>query len=162
MGRILGHGQKGDAMATAFEAGLAAGSAPACGPAPTIIVYGQNGVTMGAGTLANSVIEAAGFRNLAAELGFSGMTPFPLELLVQNRPDAIILSNPVATTPALADQISTHPAIRALEGSRRGYFVPDAAWSCGGPFTLEALNALRRLRAEISPCNGKQGDGSPQ
>jgi iron complex transport system substrate-binding protein len=152
MGDVLGQRQKADAMAAAFETELAA-ETPACEPAPTIIAYGQNGVALGSGTLADSVVKAAGFRNLAAELGYVGMTPFQLELLVNNRPDAIVLSRPLAGAPALADQAGQHPAIRAAGGRR--VFVPDAAWSCGGPFTLEAVKALRVLREEIAPCDGK-------
>lgn len=159
MGRILGHPEKSEAMAAAFDAGLAAAKAPACGTAPTILAYGQNSVAVGADTLAHSVMEAAGFRNLAAELGYSGMTPFPLELLVTSRPDAIILSKPLAGAPALADQITQHPAVQSL--SSRRIFLPEAAWTCGGPFTLEAVKTLRLLRDEIAPCTNQTGTAVP-
>jgi iron complex transport system substrate-binding protein len=151
MGTVLGHEESADAMAAAFETELTT-AAPACGPAPTIIAYGQNGVALGSGTLADSIMKAAGFRNLAAKLGYAGMTPFPLELLVKNKPDAIVLSKPLAGAPALADLTIAHPALHALGAGRSGVFVPDAAWSCGGPFTLEAVKVLRRLREEIAPC----------
>ncbi len=159
MGTVLGQQEKADAMADAFEAELT-NAAPACAPAPTIIAYGQNGVAWGSGTLANSIMKAAGLRNLAADLGYTGMTPFPLELLVQSKPDAVVLSKPLAGAPALANLITVHPALRALGAEHRGVFVPDAAWSCGGPFTLEAVKALRRLREEITPC-GKPADEPP-
>ena len=58
-------------------------------PRPTAVIFGQNGVATGAGTLADSVLKAAGFRNLAAERGFSGMAPYPLELLIIDRPDVV-------------------------------------------------------------------------
>jgi iron complex transport system substrate-binding protein len=46
---VLGQEERADAMAAAFEAELTTAN-PACGPAPTIIAYGQNGVALGSGT----------------------------------------------------------------------------------------------------------------
>jgi iron complex transport system substrate-binding protein len=103
-------------------------------------------VATGAGTLADSVLKAAGFRNLAAERGFTGMTPYPLELLVIDRPDVVLLSAGVQDAPALADQVTRHPAIAASGAVAATGEVPRGSWSCGAPFTLEAVRALRALR----------------
>ena len=78
----------------------------------------DGGAQIVAGEIAHA--RAAGLRNIAAELGYVGMAPFPLELLVEKRPDIIVLPEPLADTPALADLIALHPAIRALgEGTLR-------------------------------------------
>lgn len=150
MGAILGHRHKADAMAKAFEVKLDALRRPVGKNAPTAIIYGQNGVVVGSGTLADSVLRAAGFRNLAAEMGYSGMRPFPLELVVQSHPDLVLLSPPYADAPALADQIAKNPAIRALGTGRSSTIVPKGSWACGGPFTIKALDALSRLRDRIA------------
>jgi iron complex transport system substrate-binding protein len=152
MGEILHREAKADEVATRFESGLAAVKASVCGPAPTAIVYGQNGITQGAGTLGDSVMRAAGLKNLAAELGYAGMVPFPLELLIEHRPDIVILPRQLSTAPSLADLTLKDPALRALKGTRFGHFVPEGAWSCGGPFVLEAVKALTRIRQQVSPC----------
>src|SRR6185312_9434445 len=115
MGHILHREAKAEAVATNFETGLNAIKASVCGPAPTAIAYGQNGISQGAGTLADSVMRAAGLRNLAAELGYSGMAPFPLELLIEHRPDIVILPEQLSEAPSLADLSLNNPALRALK-----------------------------------------------
>lgn len=152
MGSLIGQEAKAEDIASAYERDLAALRARQCPAKPTAIAYEQNGIVLGAGTLPDSVITAAGLTNLAAELGYSAMTPLPLERLVSNEPDIVIVSEPLADAPALADQIAHHPALRALQSSRIGAFVPRGAWACGGPFVLEAVRALTELREEIASC----------
>jgi iron complex transport system substrate-binding protein len=98
-------------------------------------------------------MRAAGLKNLAAELGYAGMAPFPLELLIEHRPDVVILPEQLSEAPSLADLTLKDPALRALKGTRFGHFVPEGAWSCGGPFVLEAVKALARVRQQVSPCS---------
>ncbi|WP_246658738.1 ABC transporter substrate-binding protein [Mesorhizobium sp. J18] len=155
MGEILGREGRAERMATEFERELQSAENAACEPVPTAIAYDQNGVALGAGTLADSVLKAAGFRNLAAESGIHGMAPFPLELLVSLKPDVVIVPRSLSDAPSLADQIPRHPAIGALKESRIGTFVPRASWACGGPFTIEAVRALRTLRKDVAPCAEK-------
>ena len=157
MGAILGEEAGAEAMATTFERDRSTLTVPDGEPRPTAVIYGQNGVATGAGTLADSVLEAAGFRNLAAERGFSGMAPYPLELLITDRPDVVLLSAGIDEAPALADQVTRHPAIAASGAKAAIGIVPRGSWSCGGPFTLEAVRALRLLRDEILSKTGASG-----
>lgn len=152
MGRIAGRPAEAEALARGYELERAELEAGLCGEDPTLVAYEQNGIALGAGTLADAAIRAAGFRNLAADRGFEGMAPFPLEDLVASRPDVVVLPDVLAGTPALADQIADHPAIRAMPGTLTGRFVPRGAWSCGGPFVLEAVKALRAVRDRIVAC----------
>lgn len=158
MGAILGRDEAADEMAAAFTRALDETRASICGRDPTAIAYGQNGIALGAGTLADSVMQAAGFENLAATLGYSGMTPFPMELLVAHRPDVVITGTPIADAPSLADRIPEHPALDSLHDARVGPFVPRGAWNCGGPFVIEAVKALAKLRREIVPCDGGEAE----
>ena len=153
LGALIGQNAKAETIASAYERDLTALRARQCPMKPTAIAYEQNGVVLGEGTLADSVIDAAGLTNLAIELGYSAMTPLPLEELVSHQPDIVIVSEPMADAPALADQIAHHPALRALETSRIGAFVPRGAWACGGPFVIEAVRALTELREEIASCD---------
>lgn len=152
MGAVLGRTATAVAIATEFETSLAEVEKSACGAAPSALAYDQNGIAMGSGTLIDSAMKAAGLRNIAAELGYAGMAPFPLELLIQKRPQIIVLSEPLAETPALADQISSHPAIRALGQSSLRIILPRGAASCGGPFVMDAVRALRAARDRLVSC----------
>ena len=111
MGAILGQEARAEAVAGAYEAELKALSAAQAADSPTAIIYEQNGVVLGSGTLADSALKAAGFRNLAAERGYEGMAPYPLELLVRDRPDLVLLASPYPGGPSLAAQFVDHPPI---------------------------------------------------
>lgn len=157
MGAILGAGPKAEDLAQSFATDLARIEAGRCGADPTAIAYDQNGIAMGQGSLVDSAMRAAGLRNLAADLGYAGMAPFPLELLVETRPDIIVLPEPLADTPALADLIAAHPAIRALgEGTLRIH-LPRGSASCGGPFVIEAVKALAQARRRVVSCQATGG-----
>jgi len=157
MGAILGTEERAETLAASFEADLAAIEADRCGAAPTALAYDQNGIAMGMGSLTDSAMQAAGLRNLAAELGYSGMSPFPLELVVEHRPDIIILPEPLADSPALADLIAAHPAIRALGDQSLRIHLPRGAASCSGPFVIEAVKALAAARKRLVLCSGGPG-----
>lgn len=157
MGGILGQAARAEAIASAYEAELATFSATPAADAPTAIIYEQNGVVLGAGTLAGSVLKAAGFRNLAAERGYEGMVPYPLELLVRDRPDLVLLASPFPGAPSLADQFVEHPALASLKSLRRKGIAPRGSWSCAGPFTIEAVRALKTLREEMAAQRGAAG-----
>lgn len=152
MGRLIGNEAAADAAAQRFEADLKRLTAPACAERPLALIYEQNGVTLGAGTLADSALRLAGFRNLAAEAGIVGMGPLPLELLVKARPDVVIFSGFKDDGPALADQTMDHPAFAALPTGIFRDVLPPAALSCGAPEALAALAALRRLHDQITHC----------
>lgn len=156
MGALLGQGEQAEALASHFETELARIAADQCAPRPTALAYDQNGIALGAGTLADSVLKAAGFRNVAAEQGLQGIAPFPVETVVDIKPDVVILSSGYDDAPTLGAFVPRHPAIVALENTRVGTFVPPNSWSCGGPSVLDAIKALEDLRQEIAPCDDVQ------
>ncbi|WP_309085220.1 ABC transporter substrate-binding protein [Chelativorans sp.] len=152
MGALLGREERAEALARSFETELADIESRRCEARPTALAYEQAGVALGRGTLADSVLAAAGFRNLASEAGIEGMAPFPLELIVEQKPDIIITRAGEEDAPSLGARVPHHPALRAFSGTRIGPFVPRGAWSCGGPFVIQAVKALAALREEIAPC----------
>ncbi|MFC5585554.1 ABC transporter substrate-binding protein [Nitratireductor kimnyeongensis] len=153
MGALIGQEKRAETIADDFTRELEAIAAGQCGKAPTMIAYDQNGIASGRGTLADSVIRAAGFANLAAEMDIVGVAPFPLEQVITAQPDVINV-NVGHTAPTLGEYVPRHPAIAALPDTRIGAFVPEGSLSCGTPSVIEAVRALVALRAEIAPCPG--------
>ena len=149
MGALIGQPERGEEHARRFEAVLEDLSVEAGPDAPTIVLYGQNGVATGSDTLGDSVLAAAGLRNLAAENGLVGMAPYALERLIADRPDVVIVSRPYADAPALADLLPSHPAILAAALVVGSEDIPDGALGCAGPATLGALEVLRALRDDL-------------
>ncbi|MCB1427356.1 MAG: ABC transporter substrate-binding protein [Zhengella sp.] len=154
MGKLMQREQQADGLLADFDAQLAKAPDAAC-PAsfrPSLLVYGPNGVTEGAGTLPDTVIEAAGFRNLGAGPGTGGMAFVSLENVIAMQPDVILLPAADPAAPALAQKLFNHPALKA-SGARivRGAVDP-ALWTCGGPFTARAVTGLKQLRASLPGC----------
>ncbi|MDH3262527.1 MAG: ABC transporter substrate-binding protein [Paracoccaceae bacterium] len=139
---VLGRAEAGARMAEAFEAGLAALRAE---PGPRAALYDASGYTGGEHTLAGEILAAAGFRNVASEVGLEAGGFLPLELLILAAPDAVVTGE---TYPGAsrAEEILAHPALRGL--SRAGA-VSDADWVCGTPHLLGAIARLGAAREAL-------------
>jgi iron complex transport system substrate-binding protein len=143
MGQLLGRDQLARDMMARFDAGLVALHDNDDDKRPLGATYYGNGESSGTSTLVDEILAAAGWRNLAAELGIQGNGVLPLELLVMNRPDEVIGSEMYSDLPALAHQNYVHPALIAAVRTGMGVTtLPDRYSICGGPFTLEAVRRL--------------------
>lgn len=141
MGDLLGVPERAAALIAGMDATLAAPLPP--GPRPKALLYYANGYTSGTGTLADAVLVAAGYRNLAAEEGLAGLAHLPLERVVLDRPDLMILGQNYPS-PALAQRLLDHPALRGLGAARAR--VADNLWTCGTPLAAQAVAELRASR----------------
>lgn len=148
----VGEAAKGRALIREFEAEIAAvrRRADPGSPAPLAALYWANGYGSGPGTLANALVEAAGFRTLGRRLGIAGTGILPLETLVAAAPDVLILGR-LRGGAALAGAALDHPALaRGLAGAARAA-LPDKLWLCGTPpAAVSILRRLARLRAEVA------------
>jgi iron complex transport system substrate-binding protein len=142
MGALLGQPERAEALVAQMDAELVA-AAPE-GDAPAAILHYSASWTSGAGTLADEILTAAGYRNRAAELGLTGMAPLSLERLVLARPDVLIGGTTYAA-PALAQEVLRHPAARAIAPGGR-IVTDDRLWTCGTPLVAEAVRALAAAR----------------
>ncbi len=113
--------------------------------ARTIALYYANQLTSGKGTLAEDVVNHAGFVNLGEKLGIEGTQKLPLEQLVMAKPDLIAAHN-AYPTPALAYEAQLHPAFLATLNGKQPVDIPDKYWICGGPFTVDAVQFLAGQR----------------
>lgn len=146
IGAALGRDAQAAELTARFDAGLSA-IPPAATPAPRAALYYANGYTTGRGTLAQSILEAAGLRNLAAEAGIFGGAVLPLESLVLADPDIVVTGTPYPGA-SRSEEVLTHPALRALMEHRLSASVADPDWLCGTPAVLDAVARMAALRAE--------------
>ncbi|MFT3975087.1 MAG: ABC transporter substrate-binding protein [Amaricoccus sp.] len=144
MGDLLGNPDDARRLAEAMRTRLAElAPPPEPEPRPRAALYYANGYTSGADTLADAILAAAGYANVAAERGIAGLGSLPLELLVTERPELLVLGQDYPT-PALAQGILRHPVLRALETRRAS--VADNLWVCGTPLALDAVADLIAAR----------------
>lgn len=144
MARVLGREDEGAALIAEFDARLAALEAEA-GPRPRAALYHPNGYTLGGGTLADDILRAAGFRNLAAELGHRGGGTLPLEQLVMAAPDLLISAAPLPGA-SRSEAVLGHPALDTLRKGRAGLRITSPDWICGTPHVLNAVERLTEAR----------------
>lgn len=154
MGTVLGREEAANALITEFEAAMshiATTTAP-----PRAALYSANGYTSGQNSLAGQILEAAGFANIAAELGYSHSGVLPLELLAMADPDVVITTRPYER-PSRSEEILAHPVVSALSRRPDTSEMRDADWVCGTPHVLNAIQKLRHLhRDTTSPEEGSE------
>lgn len=116
---------------------------------PSAMLYYANGYTSGTGTLADEILELAGYTNAAIEAGYNWGQKMPLEVLALTDPDLVITSR---TYPggSRAEDVMTHPVVRAMKESRVNTVLSDQDWVCGTPFVLRAAERLAALRQEMA------------
>lgn len=147
--RAIGAEARGEQLIATFQAHLAAIPAPPPGPRPAAVLFESNGITSGPGTLPDAVMRAAGFDNLAARFDVGGVGRVSLELVVEARPDALIIGRLGQEYPSLAAQSLEHPALRRAVPRRAVTNMPDNLWICPIPAIAGAVEALARFRTRL-------------
>ncbi len=117
-------------------------------------VYQPNGFTTGKQSLVDDVLRLAGVANAAAQRGLASYANYPMELLIADAPDLLILDPQVYSGPSLAHAMLTHPALRNVyQGSQR-VEIPPQAWACGSHHVFAAIDLIRFAASEIVAPNG--------
>ncbi|WP_295046910.1 ABC transporter substrate-binding protein [uncultured Paracoccus sp.] len=137
MGELLGRNDAARTLLERFDADLTQARSPE--RRGRAALYYANGFTSGRDTLAGTILDAAGYDNVAGDYGVTTTTPLPMELLVMTRPDRLITG---AKWPGQSqgEAILDHPALAAL-GPAEGQ-VTDRDWVCGTPFLIRAIRSL--------------------
>jgi iron complex transport system substrate-binding protein len=115
----------------------------------TALVYAPNGYTGGKNTLKDEILTTAGWKNLASELGMEGYGNLPLEALLSQPPDLLILDDSTRNTNSLAQQLLNHPALRNLP-KHQTISLPTHLWLCATPTLIDAIEQLANLPESTS------------
>ncbi|MBO0741408.1 MAG: ABC transporter substrate-binding protein [Hyphomicrobiaceae bacterium] len=136
---------KGEALIAELDRRLSA-LVPPARPLPTALIYQVGGSVSGPGSLADAILAAAGLRNISASYRLSRGGQVPLESLVAEPPDLLILaSHEDEYRTALADNLR-HPIIRRLREPGASVELPWRLWLCGTPHIADAIERLAGLR----------------
>ena len=112
---------------------------------PRAAVYYANGYTTGDRTLAGHILQAAGFSNIAGDMGGGHL---PLEKLVMEAPEALITGSPYPGA-SRSEEVLSHPVVREIRDRGPSRILADRDWLCGTPRVLSAIEALVGFRKEI-------------
>jgi iron complex transport system substrate-binding protein len=147
LGDLVEERAKAEALVAAFDDQVRQLDKPQ--KPPLAAFYFANSYTSGRGTLPSSVLEAAGLRNLGAELGLEQTAALPLEVLIMSKPDLVVKGR-TYSRPALAQEIFAHPALAYLDARSEEAVLPDTYMVCGTPHVLRAVQRLADIRRQIS------------
>jgi len=141
----VGETARGQAMIADIERRLAA-LPPSSGPRLTAAIYEPSGFAFGANSLADAILQAAGFDNLAAKLGIGGYAQLGMETLLTTPPDLLVVDDTARDRRSMAQQFLDHPALRQRFMGARKVAVPRRLWICGGTSIVEAATLLAQAR----------------
>ena len=145
----VGEPARGAALIADFDRRLAALPRRQTGLEPTAIIYQIGGSVSGSHSLADAALAAAGFRNGATGYRLTRGGQVPLELLVADPPDLLVLSSsPNEYRTALADNLR-HPVIATLRREHASIGLPWRYWLCGTPHIVDVVEKLAAVRAGI-------------
>lgn len=145
IGAAAGHPARGAALARDIQRAVIA-ARPTLGGAIPALIWQGGGLVPGSGTLADMLLQTAGFENLSASYGLKQWGVLPIEHLVA-RPPRVLLS--VGLGAGAGDRMLSHPVIARL--GKRIAVRPYAPrlMNCAGPTVIEALARLTAIRKEL-------------
>lgn len=147
---LVGHPERGEALIRRIEDALDAGAAAAGEGAarPSALIYQNDGLCPGAGTLMDELMTRMGLTNAAARYGIRNWGRVSLEQVLADPPQLLLLGEKRhGATSRLDDRIVTHPALRSLQGRMTIQAFPARLLYCAGP-TLIASSAIMTTARE--------------
>lgn len=136
---------RGEALIAEFERRLQAADSGTTSARPSALVYQVNGLASSATSLADSVLRAAGFDNLAARKSLGPGGQIALEALLTDPPDLLVLTGPIDEYRTAVAANLRHPALAELRRQRNSLVLPWRHWLCG---TQHVATAVEHLAAE--------------
>jgi iron complex transport system substrate-binding protein len=139
---LVGHPDRGESLVAGIVAAKARAQAAAPAGHPTAAIYQRRGYVTGGDTLSGELLAIAGFTNDGAPLAGKTGGFVPLERIVANPPDYIVVA---ASTRRAEDQGSAllaHPALAALYPTQKRIVLPEKLTVCAGPSLPAALDWL--------------------
>ncbi len=149
VGKLVGHPERGEALARQIEQAEKRLAAMAINPPLTALVIQREGYREGPASLASGMLSIAGLRPpdrtspgaggfMAAQQG--GFVS--LEHLLTNGPDVLVLQDPPREARDQGALFITHPALLTRYGPNRRIDLPERYTLCGGPPLLQGLDYL--------------------
>ena len=151
VGKLVGHPERGEALARQLEQAEARLSAEAMKPPLTALVIQREGYREGPASLASGMLSIAGLwppgRASAGAGGFKSAEQggfVSLEHLLTDGPDVLVLQDPPREARDQGALFITHPALLARYGANRRIDLPERYTVCSGPPLVQGLDYLAK------------------
>jgi iron complex transport system substrate-binding protein len=147
---LVGHSERGTALIAKIDAARKTAIAAARGRThPTAIVYQRRGYVTGGDTLTGELLSIAGFTNDGGTVAGRTGGFVPLEKLVTNRPDYIVVASPDPRAEDQGTALLSHPVLTTLYPQSRRIVLPERLTVCGGPSLPTALGLISQEAARV-------------
>jgi iron complex transport system substrate-binding protein len=154
LGAALGAKDLAEAMIAQMDKKLARAAKDAPHPPVRTLIYEPNGYA-NSGGVSDDILRTIGLRDVATELKQTRQGRVPVETLVADPPQLLILNGEREATPTQADMVLQHPALRALPKSTLVANTSLTPLLCPGPWSADVAEPLAELgvkaRALASP-----------
>lgn len=155
--RLLGAEREGEALVARIETALEAARLPQDEEPLTAAIYQPGGMSAGGNTVVGELMELTGLHNVAARYGVDQYRPLPLEVLVSDPPDVLLVGETAPGAPLQMEKIVRHRALRALERQMTQAEFPARLLYCAGPTMVEAVATLVRAREQAQAARRARG-----
>lgn len=149
IGKLVGHPERGEALARQLEQAEGRLAAAAVKPPLTALVIQREGYREGPASLVAAMLSVAGLQppshSRAGPGGFMSAEQggfVSLERLLTDGPDVLVLQDPPREAHDQGALFITHPALLARYGANRWIDLPERYTVCGGPPLLQGLDYL--------------------
>lgn len=149
IGRLIGRPERGEALVVRIQAAIAAATPGPGARRLSALIYQPNGFAAGPNTLVDEVMTRAGFDNAARRYGLKTWGNVPLERLLADPPEVLLVGEPSSGARSWADRVMTHPALGAVRDRMKQARFPERLLYCGGPVLIDTAAAMAQARAQV-------------
>ena len=139
---LVGHPERGEALIAEIDAARARAKAAVTDARLTAAVYQRRGYVTGSGTLTGDLIATVGLIDGGGKLAGNIGGFVPLEKIVANPPNVLIVSNGDQRAEDQGSALLSHPALAELYPPAKRIVLPERLTVCGGPSLPAAFDWL--------------------
>jgi iron complex transport system substrate-binding protein len=148
LAELLQEPARGQELIARIEQAVERSKPPAGTRQLTAAIFQPGGMSAGAGTITDDLMNTVGLTNAATRAQLSGYRVIPLESLLSMAPDIVLIGDTLPGDTTRAEKLVHHRALRSLESQISVATFPAKYMNCAGPVLIPALDALVAAREQ--------------
>jgi len=150
LGEIAGHPDRATTEIARLDAALERARQAVASKHYRILQLTRRGWVEGSDSFISSLLSETGLFNTAGELGFKFGGYASLEMIVNLKPDLLVVSQAASVAHDEGEAFLLHPALERFYPPQKRIVIPEGLTECGGVMLAEALDVLVRELKRIS------------
>ncbi len=142
MGEITGHPDRAAAEIARLDQAIVRASQAAGGRHDRVLPVSRRGWVSGRDSLIGALLDVAGLRNVAAELGIKTGGYASLEAIIAAKPDLLVVSEAGDLAEDEGKAFLLHPSLERFYPPAGRIVIPEQLTVCGGVMLADALDLL--------------------